>query len=473
MGIQAAEALEHAHQMGVVHRDIKPSNLMVDARGHLWITDFGLAMTQKDPALTMTGDIVGTLRYMSPEQALGKRSEMNHRTDIYSLGVTLYELLTLQPAFAGDNRETLVRRLLEDDPPRPRTVNRAIPRDLETIVLKATAKEPGQRYATAQEMADDLQAVPGRRADPGEAGWAAGSAAEVDQAAQGGHGSRGLGPVGCGDLRHGHGGPGTYQQGVRLTALATEGLADVKVAIAQKEFGQAQRRATEIQAELAAAPKVKVQFGPELEDLLHQAEVRLRLQRFEKLTAEARFSAARLLWLPYVRDSAEARRRCREALSVFHCLDNDRWLADLERLPLERAEVTEIKQSLVELLFLLASVEVRSPEGTPAVRRAITLLDTVETLAPNLYVLYEYRSRYRTMLGDHEGARSDSQRALTMQRNTWLDHYFRTIETRRANSAEAVREVQAALTFRPDDYWSWCVWSDLQYTRRASVVSCK
>ena len=184
LGIQAAEALEHAHQMGVVHRDIKPSNLMVEfplpsptgrglggegrgpggerqgARGecpHLWVTDFGLAMTQKDPALTMTGDIVGTLRYMSPEQALGKRSQMDHRTDIYSLGVTLYELLTLQPAFAGDNRETLVRRLLEDDPPRPRTVNRAIPRDLETIVLKATAKEPQQRYATAQELADDLK----------------------------------------------------------------------------------------------------------------------------------------------------------------------------------------------------------------------------------------------------------------------------------------------------------------------------
>ena len=166
-------------------------------------------MTQKDPALTMTGDIVGTLRYMSPEQALGKRHEMNYRTDIYSLGVTLYELLTLQPAFAGENRETLVRRLLEDDPPRPRTVNRAIPKDLETIVLKATAKEPPQRYASAQEMADDLQAVPGRRADPRQAVRAAGQrlkkwtkrhkavTAVVAAVA-----------VGGGDLRHGDGGPG-------------------------------------------------------------------------------------------------------------------------------------------------------------------------------------------------------------------------------------------------------------------------
>ena len=157
LGTQAAEALEHAHQMGVVHRDIKPSNLMVDDVGHLWITDFGLAMTQKDPALTMTGDIVGTLRYMSPEQATGRRREMDHRTDIYSLGITLYELLTLRPAFVGESRATLVRSLLEQDPPPPRSVDPAIPRDLETIVLKATAKESSQRYPTVQEMADDLK----------------------------------------------------------------------------------------------------------------------------------------------------------------------------------------------------------------------------------------------------------------------------------------------------------------------------
>ena len=157
LALQAAEALEHAHHSGVVHRDIKPSNLMVDACGQLWITDFGLAMIQGDPALTLTGDILGTLRYMSPEQALGNRREMDHRTDIYSLGVTLYELLALQPAFGGDDRKRLIRQLVEEEPPPPRSVNPAIPRDLETIVLKAMAKEPSQRYAVAREFADDLR----------------------------------------------------------------------------------------------------------------------------------------------------------------------------------------------------------------------------------------------------------------------------------------------------------------------------
>src|SRR5260370_34574632 len=103
LGVQAAEALEHAHQLGVVHRDIKPANILVDVRGNLWIADFGLAHCQSQAGLTMSGDLLGTLRYMSPEQALAHRVIRDHRTDIYSLGVTLYELLTLEPAYgSGD-----------------------------------------------------------------------------------------------------------------------------------------------------------------------------------------------------------------------------------------------------------------------------------------------------------------------------------------------------------------------------------
>jgi len=109
LGIQAAEALDHAHQMGIIHRDVKPANLMVDAAGRLWVTDFGLAQVLSETRMTMTGDLVGTLRYMSPEQALAKRVVVDHRTDIYSLGLTLYELLALRPAFEGSDRQELLR----------------------------------------------------------------------------------------------------------------------------------------------------------------------------------------------------------------------------------------------------------------------------------------------------------------------------------------------------------------------------
>ena len=157
LGIQAAEALEHAHQLGVVHRDVKPSNLILDIRGKLWISDFGLAQTQTGPNITMTGDILGTLRYMSPEQAEGNRRILDHHTDIYSLGVTLYELLTLQPPFDSDDRHKLIHQIIDSNVRPLRGVNASIPKDLETIVLKAMAAEPEGRYTTAQELADDLR----------------------------------------------------------------------------------------------------------------------------------------------------------------------------------------------------------------------------------------------------------------------------------------------------------------------------
>ncbi len=156
LGIQAAQGLEHAHQLGVIHRDIKPANLLLDKAGNLWITDFGLARLRSHAEITMSGDAVGTLRYMSPEQALAKRALVDHRTDIYSLGSTLYEALTLQPAFPGTDREEILQRIAQGEPLQPRRINRFIPVELETIVLHAMAHDPACRYATAQEFADDL-----------------------------------------------------------------------------------------------------------------------------------------------------------------------------------------------------------------------------------------------------------------------------------------------------------------------------
>ena len=154
---QAADALHYAHSKGVVHRDIKPSNLLIDAAGRLWVADFGLARVKADSSLTLSGDLVGTLRYMSPEGVLGKRSGLDHRADIYSLGVTLYELLGSRPAFNGDDREQVLRKIALEEPPPLRQIDHSIPRDLETIVHKAMAREPRDRYGTAREMAEDLR----------------------------------------------------------------------------------------------------------------------------------------------------------------------------------------------------------------------------------------------------------------------------------------------------------------------------
>ncbi|MEO1526371.1 MAG: serine/threonine-protein kinase [Planctomycetota bacterium] len=157
--VQAAEALAAAHKMGVIHRDIKPSNLMIDRDGRLWVTDFGLARYRTDVSLTQTGDIVGTMRYMSPEQACGESALVDGRTDVFSLAVTLYEMLCLRPAHDAEDALGVLRCLDRGLTAPLRTVRTDLPRDLETVVDKAMSAERGKRYANATEFADDLRRV--------------------------------------------------------------------------------------------------------------------------------------------------------------------------------------------------------------------------------------------------------------------------------------------------------------------------
>ncbi len=153
IGRQTAQGLAYAHARGIVHRDIKPSNLLLDIAGIVWITDFGLAKASDD-GLTASGDLLGTLRYMAPERF---RGEGDARADIYALGLTLYELLTLRSAFATSDRLKLIDQIQTEEPARPRSLDARIPRDLETIVLKAIDKEPSGRYSSAEAMAEDLR----------------------------------------------------------------------------------------------------------------------------------------------------------------------------------------------------------------------------------------------------------------------------------------------------------------------------
>ena len=154
LGAQVADALDYAHRQGVVHRDIKPSNLLLDAQGNVWVTDFGLAKLVDGNDLSQSHDLVGTLRFMAPERFRGVTDPLG---DVYSLGATLYELLTLKPAFAEQDQARLIDQITHESPVPLRQHDRRIPRDLETLVQKALAKDPKDRFATADELGDELR----------------------------------------------------------------------------------------------------------------------------------------------------------------------------------------------------------------------------------------------------------------------------------------------------------------------------
>jgi serine/threonine protein kinase len=161
--LQAADALAFAHARGIVHRDVKPANLLVEDGGHVWVADFGLALLPGAARLTRSGSMVGTLQYMSPEQVEPRRGVVDHRTDLYALGATTYELLTGRPPVQATDRHELVVRILTADATPPRRLNRSVPADLETIVLKLLAKDPADRYASAADLADDVRRFQGGR----------------------------------------------------------------------------------------------------------------------------------------------------------------------------------------------------------------------------------------------------------------------------------------------------------------------
>ncbi len=460
LGIQAAEALDHAHQVGVVHRDIKPSNLMVDANRHLWITDFGLAITQTDPGLTMTGDIVGTLRYMSPEQALGDRRRMDHRTDVYSLGITLYEFLALQPAFGGDGRETLVRRLVEEDPPAPRSINPAIPRDLETIVLKATSKDPQQRYAVAQDLADDLKRfladkpICARRATLGMRAvkWAKRHRPTVWSAIV----LTVIAAVTAAGLAWNQ-----HRQSVQLAADVGEHLAAADAFLQSADYPAVDRELAGARGRLETAGYGNGPLADEvtrLADELHARQQAIeRFDQFQKL--RHRIHSEMYAVDRTILDQAQG--HCRSALDLYQVMASDSWKQPRDFQDLSPERQASLEEGLVELLFVSARLEIDESDGQTSAelqaahRRAVDAFSKIQSIHKPIPAVYLWIAESWEALGEKTAAAQARAQAEALRPATAMDHFLLgEHHGQHGRLDQAVASYWQALARQPDHFLS-------------------
>jgi serine/threonine protein kinase len=370
LGIQAAEALDHAHQNGILHRDIKPANLLVECSGaggassiqhlKLWITDFGLARMEQDAGMTMSGDILGTLRYMSPEQALAKRVVVDHRSDIYSLGVTLYELLTLQPAFHGDDRQELLRQIAFEEPRKLRQVSPRVPHDLETIVLKAIEKNPADRYASAHELAADFRrfsqdrAIHARRPNFRQhlARFARRHRAATTFMLVAAIFVAIVSTAAIADRR----------RQIRETRLSVEiSLREARKAIEDNDINQAATRLAEAQIRIDVGRLGKASLVEDVRTLLFEVD---RFRQFQTLSDESRLHATG--------DEAGIT-PADTALALYKVVERPDWLRELERLNLPEDHVQRITDTAYDLLLLKADHLTRWSAGWPKATRQVRL----------------------------------------------------------------------------------------------------
>ena len=371
LGVQAAAALDHAHQNGIVHRDVKPGNLLVDSEGKLYVTDFGLARIDTNAPMTMTGDLLGTLAYMSPEQALAKRVVIDHRTDVYSLGVTLYELITLQKPYQGSDRQELLKKIAFDEPLRLRQLNRRIPEDLETIVAKAIEKSPDDRYETASDLANDLERflsdMPIQAKPPSWAQriskWARKNKAVVRAAGM----VAAIALTTIAWLWH------LDSSQIRASRAAVEAsLLQAIEATAAKQIGLAQASVEHAQMQGA---KLSNEDPLRREIVALEAEL-ARYERFSQLYEEARLHRS------YLPDSP-----AEKALEVYNVVVGNNWESELRQSRSPEKHIERLREQIYELLVLAAHDKIlwlyklrTEPERLQAIREAQALLQRASTL---------------------------------------------------------------------------------------------
>jgi tetratricopeptide (TPR) repeat protein len=456
LALQAAEALDHAHTRGILHRDIKPANLLLDAEGRLWVTDFGLAQVRGDDRLTLTGDVLGTLRYMSPEQALGRRVVIDGRTDVYSLGVTLYELLTLRPAVDGRDRAEILRRIADGEPAPLRRLNPAVPADLETIVLKATAKDPASRYATAQDLANDLRnyledrAIRARRPTLAERArrwgrrhrtlaWSAATTALVAALVLAGS----IGYV-------------TRDRAARLAQTrqrVAEALAGARTAIEAGDLTLAGQKAAEAQGHL----------GPERERLLDVAADVDRIRR--EIQARQADSARFAQFLKGARDAQDQRDKggigsdngnlvAERTLGLYGVLAEKDWLSCLDRSYLTADQKQQVRETTYVTLVSLADYYIRWQGGQPkSAERSLDLLQRAQAFHEPTRAFCFVRAECRRREGNTAAAAEDEKRFQAAAVQSAWDYYLPGHTAGwNGDLDEAIRSYKAALRLQPDHY---------------------
>jgi serine/threonine protein kinase/predicted Zn-dependent protease len=463
LALQAAEALDHAHTRGILHRDIKPANLLLDSEGRLWVTDFGLAQVRGDDRLTLTGDVLGTLRYMSPEQALGRRVVVDGRTDVYSLGVTLYELLTLRPAVDGRDQAEILRRIADGEPPPLRKINPAVAADLETIVLKATAKEAASRYATAQELADDLRnyledrPIRARRPTLAERArrwgrrhrtlaWSAATTALVAALMLAG---------GIGYLAR--------DRAARLAQTgqrAAEALAGARTAIEAGDLALAGQRVAEAQGHLGTERERLPDVAANADRIRREIDARqadaVRFSQFLRRASDVQDK------LSYGFDPVgPARLRtgdrvAEEVLGLYGILTEKDWLSRLESSYLTADQKQQVRETAYVTLVSLADFAIRWKtlrEDPSSAARCLDLLQRARAFHQPTRAFYFVRAQCRRAQGDTAAAAEDDKQFKTAPARTAWDYYL-TAHTagRGGDHDEAIRSYQAALALQPDNY---------------------
>jgi serine/threonine protein kinase/tetratricopeptide (TPR) repeat protein len=452
----AADALEYAHSLGIVHRDIKPGNFMVDGSGKVWVADFGLARFGADAGLTMSGDLLGTLRYMAPEQALARHGLADHRVDVYGLGCTLYELLTGKPAVGGTDKADILRHLSFEEPVALRKREKAIPAEMETIALKCLAKNPNGRYASAGDLSADLRRYcedkPIKAKPPGmrerTVRWVRRNRALTASVA--------VILLVCALAIAGSAGFFLRDRANRLALTEQKvagAVAAARAALTAGDLVLAGHHAAEARGHLGIEASALSYLAADVDRVQTEIDTRrddaARFQRFVKLAAEAQnrmtFGA-----------EYDGERAGRDALAEYSVLEADDWQTRVQKstlTPLQMQEVRETAYLTIVSLANLGLTVTKTQSNDASAERSLELLRRAESFHEPTRAFYVIRTDCFRRQGKNAEAEADAKRSELAPARTAWDHYVagRAAQLKH-DIGGAIRSYRATLSMQPDHY---------------------